>query len=117
MAPHRLEDRRPLRVKRGPVRAASPRGVEVGERLGEAVEGGTRPGPGQLSRAVIRRVADQCLGQVRGSFVVGDSAQHLPAKEEQVDQGGRSDTVEECCSFLRGSCPVELRRQAVDLRV
>jgi hypothetical protein len=106
VAPHCLEDRRPLRVKRGPARATSPRGVEVGERLGETVEGGTRPGPGQLSRAVIRRVAHQCLSQVRGSFVVGDSAKHLPANEEQVDQGGRAGHGEERCSFLRGSCPV-----------
>ena len=89
VAPDRLEDRRPLRVQRGPVRAASPRGVEVGERLGEAVEGGPRPGPGQPGRAVVRRVAHQLLGQLRGALVVGDPAQHLPAQQEQVDQEGR----------------------------
>ena len=50
VAPDRLEDRRPLRVQRGLARTASSRGVEVGKGLGEAVEGSSRPGPGQPGR-------------------------------------------------------------------
>jgi hypothetical protein len=115
VAPDRLEDRRPLRLQRGPVRTAPPRGVEVGECLGEAVEGGSRPGPGQPGRTVVRCGAHQHLGQARGLLVVGDAAQDVPAEEEQVHQeylfGHRGRC--RCCS--RGSCSVEPRRQTVDL--
>ena len=52
------------------------------------MEGGSRPGLGQPGRAVVRRVAHQQLGQLRGAFVVCDAAQHIPAQNEQVDQEG-----------------------------
>ena len=47
VTPDRLEDARPLRVEGGPVRAARSGGVEVGECLGEPVEGASRSRPGQ----------------------------------------------------------------------
>jgi hypothetical protein len=61
------------------VRTAAPRGIEVAERLGEAVEGVPRPGPGQPGRTVVQCVAHQHLGQPRGPLVVDDAGQHLPA--------------------------------------
>ena len=52
------------------------------------MEGGSRPGPGQPGRTVVRRIAYQHLGQLRGAFVVCDPAQDMPAQDEQVDQAG-----------------------------
>ena len=74
-----LEDRRPFGVQGGPVGPAPPCCVKVGESLGEAVQGGPRPRPGQPGCAVVRRVPHQCLGQPRGALVVGDPTQDLPA--------------------------------------
>jgi hypothetical protein len=86
---------RPLRVERGRVRAAPSRGIEVGERLGEAVESASRPGPGQQGCAVLGRVPDEVLGQLGRPFVVGNTGLDVSAQQEQVDQhrpvrGGRS---------------------------
>ena len=88
VTPNGLEDSRPLRIECVPVRAVSSRGVEVGECLGEPVEGASRPGPGQQGRAVVGHVADELLGQLGGTFVVGHPAQHMPAQQKQVGQEG-----------------------------
>jgi hypothetical protein len=53
------------------------------------MEAGSRPGPGQSGRAIVRRGAHQQLGQARGVLIVGDAAQDVPAQEEQLDQEGR----------------------------
>ncbi len=107
----------PLRIQRGLVRTAPPRGVEVGECLGEAMEGGSRPGPGEPGRAVVRRGAHQQLGQAHGLLIVGDAAQHVPAQNEQVDQEGLFGHRRPCKRRLPQSCRRGPRRQTVDLRL
>ena len=88
VTPDRLEDARPLPVECGPIRAARSGGVEVGECLREPVEGALRSRPGQQGRAVVGHVADELLGQLGGTFVVGHPTQHVPAQQKQVDQEG-----------------------------
>ena len=88
VTPDGQEDARPLRVECVPVRAVRSGGVEVGECLGEPVEGASRPGPRQQGRAVVGHVAYELLGQLGGTFVVGHPTQHVPAQQKQVDQEG-----------------------------
>ena len=89
VTPDRQEDARPLPVEGGPIRAARSGGVEVGKCLREPVEGASRSRPGQQGRAVVGHVADELLGQLGGTFVVGHPAQHVPAQQKQVDQEGQ----------------------------
>ena len=86
MAPGPLEDRCPFRVERGPVPTSSSSDVEVGDRVGEAVERGPGPGPGQPGGTVVGGIAHHYLGQLRGGLVVRDTAEELPVEQEQVDQ-------------------------------
>jgi hypothetical protein len=116
MGSGRLEDLRPLRRQRGAVRAALLRGLEIGERIGEAVEGRSCPGPGQQGRAVVRRVANELPGQLSGVFVVGDAAKDMAAQDEQVDEDQR---LPRSHPGRRRHCyrARDPRRQPVDLRV
>ena len=77
-APRRVwpDPRRTLRRRRG---RRVPR---------EPVEGASRSRPGQQGRAVVGHVADELLGQLGGTFVVGHPTQHVPAQQKQVDQEG-----------------------------
>jgi hypothetical protein len=123
VGPGRLQDHRPLGGQGGAVGSATLcRGVEVGQGVGEAVEGRPRPGPGQQSRPVTARpvaaslntarpvTAYQSLGEFSCPLVVGDAAQDLPAQGEQVDQG-------EPVRRRSARRPQGARREPVDLRV
>jgi hypothetical protein len=116
--PGRLQDHRPLGLQGGAIApAAIFGGVKVGERVGEAVEGGPRPRPGQQGRAVAGRAgADELLGEFRCPLVVGDAAQDLAPQGEQIDQDEpvRRQPVCRLRLWRRAQGP---RRQAVDLRV
>jgi hypothetical protein len=85
----RLQELRPVGRQQDAIQAAVFRRLEVGERLGEAVEDRSRPGPGQQGRAVVGRAADELPGEFRRPLVVGDAAKDMAAQEEQVDEGQR----------------------------
>jgi hypothetical protein len=79
VASERLEDRGTLGIQCRPIQAESLRCVEIGQRLGEAMEGRSRPGAGQAGQAIGGGVTHKLLGQRYGALGVGNATQDVPA--------------------------------------
>ncbi|MFI6491679.1 hypothetical protein [Streptomyces sp. NPDC050564] len=112
-----LQDDGSFRVHCGLVPAVPARRAEVGNGLGEAVQGRPRPGAGEQGRAVLGCAVHQPLSEVRGLLVVGDAAQDVASEVEEVDQGRPLRHRQRSPRRPPGTRTAEPYGQAVDLPV
>ena len=109
VASDRLEDGGAFGVHVGGI-GSEPQGViEVTQRVGEAVERGTRAGAREEGYAVGRAIVRELFGPRFSPFVVGDATQDVPTQKQQFNELGLAPGIEPS----REGLP----RLAVDLRL
>ena len=109
VASDRLEDRGAFGIHDGGICSEAPGFIEVTQRIGEAMEGGPRPGAREEGYAVSRAIARELFGPRLRPFVVCDGAEDVAAQRHQFDELGLTTNVE----FAGGGLPLP----AVDLRL
>ena len=94
VASDRLEDRGAFGIHNGGICSEAPGFIEVTQRIGEAMEGGPRPGAREEGYAVSRAIVRELFGPRLRPFVVCDATQDVAPQRHQFDELGLTTNIE-----------------------